>query len=314
MRELFLVILVFLGGCLGPGDVQIANWPQGYKSAAVVTFEVERATGGQMRALAEALDAEGVNATFFVISGYYEDNPEDLDVLKDYEVANMGWFQGQWTEKELTPQFQAEEILKSHVWLLERGFEVRGFRAPFLTTTPETYKILEGLGYTYDSSKYYGFLPYMIGDVVEIPLSTNFDLFWDDYSMAYSSAPAYLAFQKSQREGGLFTFYGHAATTSERLQNFTDLLDYMGARDVWFASGNEVADWWLKREQLELNVQGKEITVVNRGDDWVRGATVRIAEGRTIEGAITVKEGADATYAVLPDIEPQGEVRVTWGR
>ncbi len=302
--------LILLGGCIVPSDAQIANWPNGHKSAVAITFEVEGNVGEQLLGLTELLRAKGVSATFFVVSGYLQNNPEDLDALSGYEIANMGWHQAQWKDKELTAEFQREQIMRSHTWLVEKGIEPTGFRAPFLEPTPETYEILEELGYSYDSSRHYGFLPYMIGDIVEIPLSVNYDLYWNDRSISYSTMPTYLAFQKSYNEDGLFTFYGHTDTTYAHMKNFSTLLKYMDAQDVWFASCKEIADWWRQKEKLELSIEKDEITIRNNGDSRVERATVKIRGVKNVEGVVFVKRSGGFTYAVLPDIEPQGEVRI----
>ncbi len=306
MRKVFFAFLVLalLGGCINRGDVEFSNWPDGYSSAAAVTFETERATDAQLRALGEVLKNRGIKATFFVVPGYFQENPRTLDPLRDFEVASMGWYQADWKDASLTKGFQEAEIMRAHEWFTKEGFEVKGFKAPFLRSNKETYKVLQELGYKYDSSEYYGFMPYRIGSLIEIPLSVNFDLYWDERSMAYSTMPAYLAFQKSLDESGLFTFYGHADRAYEHVENFTALIDYASKRNVWFATASEIADWWSKREQLELKVVGAAIMVRNNGVASVSGVTLKVRGEADVEGAMAVKRREGYTYAVLPDIEP----------
>jgi peptidoglycan/xylan/chitin deacetylase (PgdA/CDA1 family) len=303
MRKVLLAVFLLIGGCIGQGEAELSNWPHGYTSAVAITFETEMATEDQLRALTDVLRDRNVKATFFIIAGYYQENPRALDVLRDFEVANMGWYQADWKEIALTKEFQDREIMRAHEWLTWAGFDVRGFRAPFLESNSETYEVLHGMGYLYDSTEYYGFLPYKIGDIVEIPLSVNYDLYWDEPSMQYSTMPAYIAFQKSYDESGLFTFYGHASRTHEHLDNFTALLDYVSKRNVWFATASEIAEWWKKRENLELQVKGNMVSLSNNGEELISGVTIKIKGGWDANGAIAVKNVEGYTYIVLPDIE-----------
>ncbi|MFQ5815502.1 MAG: polysaccharide deacetylase family protein [Candidatus Hydrothermarchaeaceae archaeon] len=307
---LAVLVLLVVGGCIGQEKAELSNWPHGHTSAVAITFETERATDDQLEALVDILQNKGVGATFFVIPGYYQENPGALDLLREFEVANMGWYQTRWRDSPLTREFQDEQITRAHEWLTGKGFEVRGFRAPFLKSTSETYDILHELGYAYDSTEYIGFMPYKIGNIVEIPLSVNYDLYWDEPSMNFSTGPAYIAFQKSHDESGLFTFYGHASRTYEHLEDFNTLLDYVGKRNVWFASASEVADWWNKREQLELRTEDGAVTVRNNGGESVAGAAIKIRGTWDADGAIDVKTVGGYTYAVLPDIEPGDAVSV----
>ncbi len=312
MRKFFPAILVLflLGGCIGNGEAELSNWPYGYSSAVTVTFETERASDDQLQALVRVLNNNGAKATFFIIAGYYQENPDALEVIRDFEVANMGWYQTTWKDSSLTKEFQDGEIRRGHDWLTAQGFEVRGFRSPFLKSTKETYAVLHEMGYTYDSSEFYGFMPYKIGSIVEIPLSVNYDLYWDEPSMKYSTMPAYIAFQKSQEESGLFTFYGHASRTYDHLDNFDELMSYASKRNVWFASASEVADWWNKRVQLELWEEGDTIMVGNKGGEIVSGATVKIKGEWDASGVTAVKNAEGYTYALLPDLDPGAAVAI----
>jgi peptidoglycan/xylan/chitin deacetylase (PgdA/CDA1 family) len=304
-----IVILLLTLGCLGgPQDVQIANWPHGYKSALCITFDTELATGSQIEGLTDALEPK--NATFFVVVGYFEDRQEDLELLRDYEVGSMALTQWKWENSELSEEFQLEEMQAAHEWLVERGFHPSGFRAPFLKSNEDTIKALRAMGYAYDSSQYLGTMPYMADGVVEIPLSLNFDTHWNEKSIGYSTLPFYLAFEDTYKKDGLFTFYSHVKTASENVDDLSDFLEYASAKRVWFASAGQVADWWILRNNLELIVDGDRITVRNNGDRPVEGATVKISPKRKVRGALYAWEDEKATYAVLSGIGAGEEVEV----
>lgn len=293
---------LLLAGCLAPGsgsEVSIANWPDGHKSAVAITFDMEVSSSPDLKKIADVLKSKNVNATFFIVSGYFQYGSGELDAIKDYEVASLAWNQSTWVSGEMTQEFQQKEIEKADSWLRSNGIKPSGFRAPFLKSNEATFRALEKLDYKYDSSAQRGFTPYRNGKILEIPLSLNFDLYWDEASMRYSTMPGYLAFQESYNNDGLFTFYTHTNRVTENLQNFSRFLYYVQSRNnVWIASCKEIADWWTQRENLELIVEDEKVTVINKGDGAVRGATLKI------------KGGLTERYFVLPEIEPRSQVAV----
>ncbi len=304
MRSIIILLLTI--GCLGsPQDVQIANWPEGYKSAVCITFDTELATGSQIEQVTNALGQK--NATFFVVAGYFENRQEDLELLRDYDVASMAWEQRGWENSELGEEFQLKEMQMAHKWLVERGFNPRGFRAPFLKSNEDTIRAVSTMGYTYDSSQYAGTMPYMVDGIVEIPLSLNFDIYWNEKSIGYSTLPFYLAFEDTYKGEGLFTFYSHVEMASEGTEDLSGFLDYAATKHVWVASAGQVADWWILRNSIELTVDGGRITVRNNGDRPADGVTIKISPRRQIKGALYTWDDEETTYAVLPRINAGGE-------
>ncbi len=311
MRVILLAILVLVGGCISPGGAELSNWPNGYSSAVAITFDTEIVTESQLKDLVNILESRGLNATFFVVAGYFQDKPNFLELLRDYEVASLGWYHADWKDAELTREFQQAEIEKAHEWFARRGFWVSGFRTPYLVSNRETFDILSEIGYAYDSSRYYDFLPYMIGNMVEIPLSVNYDLYWDERSIRYATMPTFLAFQKSRDEGGLFVFSSHVNTVHSHPKDFVDLLDFMRKGDgVWFATCEDIAEWWRRRGDLELSKSGETITVLNKGRASVEGVTVKVPGQRMVEGALSANIIDGHTYAVLHEIQPGKSISI----
>jgi len=313
---IFSVLIIFASACVSQNTkdmITFANWPYGHKSAVAITFETEIPTEKEFEEISNELKERDINATFFVVAGYFQDNPVSLDPLREFEVANLAWMQNNWKESSLTNEFQKQEIYKADLWLRENGFSPIGYRAPFLMTNEATYEILEEMGYSYDASQYFDFFPYNIGEIVEIPLSLNYDLYWDDLSMSYSMLPTYIAFQNSHEKEGLFTFYGHTNKVYENMNNFTYFLDYASSQDVWFASTGEVYEWWLKKENLELIVDNDRITVKNKGSELVTGATIKYKSNNILNGAVQIKYDKENIYAVLPPINPDSQIILNFG-
>ncbi len=316
MRPLkFLLLLMLFSACLTQPErgVYLSKYPNGYKAAVVVTFDTEVLRGGELEAIAEVLRQREMNATFFVVAGYFQNNAEVLTPLRSFEVASMGWSQPAWVNASEEERMQ--QILRAHEWFERHGFKIRGFRAPYLNASRATLELVAEMGYAYDSSLFYGFEPYTVGGVLEIPVSMNFDAFWDEEKMSFTLLPTYLAFQRAYDAGEVFTLLTHVQTASRNLENFTAFLDYMRERRVWFPSAGELAEWWLVRENLELTQEGSTLILRNHNARAVRGATAIVA-ARTAKGA----EGAVETwhdpasgrlYVVFPEVPPAGEVRVT---
>jgi peptidoglycan/xylan/chitin deacetylase (PgdA/CDA1 family) len=311
------VLLLASSACLSAssppeeGEILLAPWPDGHPSAVALTFE---ATGGgraPLERLASLLRTRGINATFFVVAGYYESASESLEPLRPYEVASKAWDQEPWRGGVLTEEFQAAEIRKADRWLRDQGFSIQGFRAPLLRGSPATLRALEEMGYRYDSTFYFGFWPYWIGRTLEIPLSLGYDPFWNERTMRYSDLPTYLAFQKSHREGSLFTLTTDVLLVNREMEKFIRLLDFLQSRDVWWASCSEVLEWWEAREGLSLYRWGREVVVKNQGERAVSGATLLLPYGvGGVEGALSSKRRGGTLYVVIPEIPAKGEVRL----
>jgi len=314
LKYSLLFVLLFIPGCLESPEVELSNLPGGHSAGAIVTLDTELAGKGEIERLARTLRENGVNATFFVVAGYYRDNPRALEPLEGFEVGSKAWDAGAWKE-DFSPGGQAEQMLRAERWLESQGFEVEGFRAPYLSHGGYSLKAARALNYTYDSSLYYGFLPYRVGDIMEIPLSINFDPFWDQEKEKSTRLPTYLMLQKAIHSNGYFTMLTHVSRVSNNIESFTGLLNYSRERGVWFCSAGQAARWWEKREGLEMEVGEKKVKVHNRGRERVRGATVifRGFEGEVERGIAQYRRGEDL-YVVLPPLPPKGSTELIFSQ
>lgn len=301
-----VVLVLVSAGCITRStEIEIANWPNGYRSAVCTTFDMERASQNDLKTLTSILRSKEINATFFVVTGYYQDTPEVLNILKDFEVASMAWNQSEWMLSDLNFKYQDFWIKQSDKWLEEHDFKPRGFRAPYLRYNSDTLKILEDSGYVYDSSMI-GTMP-QINGIIEVPMAINYDPFWSKETMEYSTTPTYLIFKRTHEKGELFSFHTHPEKTMENLPQFIEFLDYINEKNVWPASCIEVADWWRNKQTLEITGNSQEATVKNTGNTVITGVTLKITPKREVEGAITIVEEENTIYAVLPDLSPGAE-------
>ncbi len=295
MRKfLLLILLIVVAGCTHK-EVRLSEIPYGKKAGVVITFDTEITDAKKIEYVADILKKHNVNATFFVVAGYFN-SYEPLEPLGEFEVASMGWNQSRWKEHKMEPVEQIDQIIKANNWL-GAHFKVRGFRAPYLLPTRTSFRAIASLGYIYDSSICCGFHPYYIDGIVEIPLSINYDPFWSEEKMKIATLPTYLLLEQAIEERGYFTFSTHIDRVYEQQENFTRFLEYASARDVWFATCSEVADWWRKYSNLSLEVYDDKAIVRNLGPEKVEGATLIIENG-------------EVRYIVLPEIQPYSRVEV----
>ncbi len=280
-----LLVAVF-SGCFGE-SVSIANWPFGYRSAVVVSFEVEQAQSADLEGAVELLRDYDADATFFVVAGYYEDAPGILEPLKGFDVASKGWNQSEWMERD---DSHKGALMRSVGWLNDAGFTTTGFKAPFLNINDETFSVLPELGLVYDSSLV-GHLPSRRDGIIEVPLSVSYDPFWDEEVERYLPL-FYYVFEETYAVDGLFLFHTYPEHVGEGLESF---LGYVSGKDgVWLASARDVADWWALRSEVSLIVEEGVAVLTNNGDRGVSG--------------LGLKVGRD--YKEVPFIASGGSVRV----
>lgn len=261
-----LLVLVF-SGCFGD-NVSIANWPFGYSSAVVVSFEVEQAQAADLERVVELLREHDAGATFFVVAGYYEGAPGILEPLKGFDVASKGWNQSEWVSRD---DSHRGELMRSVGWLNGAGFDTAGFKAPFLRINDETFSVLPELGFDYDSSLV-GHLPSMRDGIVEVPLAVSYDPFWNEDVERYLPL-FYYVFEETYAVDGLFLFHTYPEHVGEGFESF---LFYVSGRDVWMVSAREVADWWALRSDVSLMVEDGAAVLTNNGDRGVSSLALKI--------------------------------------
>ncbi|MHA1144187.1 MAG: polysaccharide deacetylase family protein [Candidatus Helarchaeota archaeon] len=101
--------------------------------------------------LIDFLNSNKLPATFFVTANLCESHPEIIkESSKKFEIASHGYEHERFSEISE----HHEKILKRSKELLENTInkDVKGFRAPFLATSPELFGILVRTGFKYDSS------------------------------------------------------------------------------------------------------------------------------------------------------------------
>jgi peptidoglycan-N-acetylglucosamine deacetylase len=156
-----------------------AGLPDGGRAYAQrLTSRSERLYGlrrGLPRVL-DVLSELGVRATFYVPGVVAQRHPDEVRGLLDagHELGHHGH-----THRRpdlLTAPEQRAELEDGAAALRSlSGVEVRGYRAPGWELTPATLRALGELGFTHDSSLMADDRPYLVGDVVELPVHWTLD-------------------------------------------------------------------------------------------------------------------------------------------
>ena len=249
-------------------------WPDGAPSCAIMTHDVETSVGRDRCSWLMDLDETyGIRASFQIV-------PEDRYAIPSGlldEIRRRGF------EINVHDLNHDGRLFRSHGEFLRRAqrineyvraFGARGFRSGALYRCAEWY---DALGIDYDMSiPNTGHLeiqrggcctvmPYFIGDIVELPLTTT-----QDYSLFHIVGDFSNEVWKSQIESimsrhGLLSFIVHPdyLGTDGSRQAYGWLLDQLSrfreTRMCWVTLPGEVARWWRQRSQM---------TLVRHGPGW----------------------------------------------
>jgi peptidoglycan/xylan/chitin deacetylase (PgdA/CDA1 family) len=193
----------------GPGAAGAGLWPDGFRAAVALTFDVDAESvmlAGDPSLAARAslmshqrygprtgvprilrlLAEHGIRATFFVPGYTAEQHPDPIRAIRDagHEIAHHGYL-----HELLTGAGEAaeREYLERGLDALDRVAGVRpaGYRAPWWETTDRTLDLLVEYGFRFDSSLFDADLPYIRqqagGPITEIPVSWALDD-WEKYA------------------------------------------------------------------------------------------------------------------------------------
>jgi peptidoglycan-N-acetylglucosamine deacetylase len=193
----------------GPGAAGAGLWPDGFRAAVALTFDVDAESvmlAGDPALAARAslmshqrygprtgvprilrlLADHGIRATFFVPGYTAEQHPDPILAIRDagHEIAHHGYL-----HELLTGAGEAaeREYLERGLDALDRVAGVRpaGYRAPWWETTDRTLDLLVEYGFRFDSSLFDADLPYIRqqagGPITEIPVSWALDD-WEKYA------------------------------------------------------------------------------------------------------------------------------------
>jgi peptidoglycan/xylan/chitin deacetylase (PgdA/CDA1 family) len=217
----------------------------------------------------EILASFDLKATFFVPGWTAEQHTDQVEaILKDgHEVGHHGYLH-EWVSPE-NPEEERESFDRG-LEALEKtvGVRPRGYRSPAGETSSNLFRLLKERDFIYDSSMMDDIMPYQIAlensgpGPVELPWHWSID---DAVYMLFSIARPRAIFSNEQilkvwqeefrqtyHWGGLFNVVMHPQCTGRpsRITMLKELIVFLQSFPrVWFATGQEVAEAWLRENR-----------------------------------------------------------------
>jgi hypothetical protein len=272
-------------------------WPDGASACSIVTHDVEAEAGYRFCPALMSLDERfGIPASFQIV-------PEER-----YEVARGFLDETKARGFEINVQdlnhdgrlFRDYDEFVRRVAKINRygqEFGAKGFRAAMLYRNQDWFNLLR---FDYDMSVpnvahldpqrggCCTVMPYFIGDMLELPVTTTQDhtLFnvLNDHSIA-------LWRQQSERvmeQHGLLSFIVHPdyIVSSQPRKVYTQLLEFLtdlrAVKNVWIARPGEVDQWWRQRSQMRLTSRHGELVVEGPGHERARIAYACVERDRVV--------------------------------
>ena len=242
-------------------------WPEGKSGSIVMTHDVETRAGLEFcPSLMDLNDSFGIKSSFQLIpEGRYHTPSAILDEIRNrgFEVCIHDWnHDGQLYSNRETYLARAQKINEAAVRL-----GAKGFRSGVLYRNIDWY---DSLGFSYDMSvPSVGHLdpqpggcctvmPYFIGRILEIPLTTTQDYpllhILRDYSIDLWKQQARLIIEGN----GLISTIVHPDYVIEKRARaiYAELLGYLSnlalKQNLWIALPREIDRWWRERSQMKL--------------------------------------------------------------
>ena len=234
------------------GRINYEDWTQGEYGPNTGIWRILR-----------ILKEKEVKATFLTCGGIAERYPEPVKaiVAEGHEIAGHGYHHE--VARDLSEEEERDVIKRATEMIQMRtGKRPVGWRS--CTQSPNTLELLvEHGGYLWNSNSFAHDLPFVYEEgsrtLVELPRQPYGDG-WIYGSMNSTGNPSVALtvwkalFDELYEESGSaptycpFTLHPYISSRPGRAKALADIIQYMKEhRGVWFATGSEIAQWWLKQ-------------------------------------------------------------------
>jgi hypothetical protein len=262
-----------------------------------MTHDVENAAGRNFcEQLLDINDSFGIKASFQIVpEERYQVTHEFLNRLRDrgFEVCVQDLnHDGRLFDQR--DEFRRRAGLINHYG---REYGAKGFRSAVLYRKPEWYGDLD---FSYDMSipnvahldpqrgGCCTVMPYFIGDILELPLTTV-----QDYTLFHVLNEHSISLWKTQFEAilsknGLASFIVHPDYIIEsKMQTvYKDLLTMLSERrkqeNLWFALPRDIDSWWRARNQMSIVRDGETWRIIGQGADRAVLAFAKVLDGKLV--------------------------------
>ena len=284
-------------------------WPEGKNSCAIMTHDVESAKGRDFcSTLMDIDDSRGIKSSFQIVPEQRYDVSDDLlrsFHKRDFEITVHDLNHDGHLYRDRSQFLERAAKINSYL----QQFETEGFRAGVLYRRQPWYGALKCSYYMSVPNvarldpQHGGcctVMPYFIGEVLELPVTTvqDYTLFHvlDDYSIELWKRQTELIMQRH----GLMSFIVHpdyimqerARAVYEALLDY--LVDLRQNRDVWMTTPSKVNQWWRQRSTMNLEKMNGKWEVTGEGSERARVAYASEVDG---ELALTVADFSEESSA-----------------
>ena len=269
-------------------SLQPSEWPDGRKVAVSLSFDVDNETislrngsvsvgalsqgeYGARVALGRVLDVlaeDNIPASFFIPSVSMMLNPGMVDAIKSHGIHEFGihgWIHE--TNTQLPEDVERRLVVQAIDYMEEMtGSRPVGYRAPSWNFSQNTLKIIQDLGFLYDSSLMADDRPYELlaegepSGLVELPVEWILDdaPLLNPRGSSYSSPREVLQVYKDEfdmayEEGTMFllTMHPHVIGHRSRILILRELIEHIKQKDenVWFATHQQVAEYVIEMSE-----------------------------------------------------------------
>ncbi len=269
-------------------------WPEAKPACAIMTHDVETIVGLNFApALMDINDLFEIKSSFQIIpDARYAVQPETLSLIRSrgFEV-NVHDLKHDGHLYKSRDQFQKNAVKINH---FAAEFQSTGFRAGVLYRNQEWY---DAFRFSYDMSvPNVGHLdpqpggcctvmPYFIGDILEIPVTTI-----QDYSLfhvlnSYSLDIWKEQIDRIQKHHGLISVIVHPdyLQTEEARNAYKGLLgclsDLRASTGMWITLPGEVDRWWRQRSKMQLVRDGSRWRIEGAGSERASIAYATLENG-----------------------------------
>ena len=280
-------------------------WPNGHSSCAILTHDVETEVGRDFcSTLMDLDDSYGMKSAFQVI-------PECRYEVPASFLANIRERGFEVNVHDLNHDgmlFSDEKTFMQRVRSINkygREFGARGFRAGVMYRNQEWYHALE---FEYDMSVpnvahlepqrggCCTIMPYFIGNVLELPLTTT-----QDYTLFHVLGKRSIDLWESeidaiQTHHGLISILVHPDYVTDKWAQeiYAELLRHLADRasadNIWLATPAEVNGWWRTRSKLCLTRENENWQIIGEGRERARIAYAS-RDGNSVRYSLTPPKG-----------------------
>ncbi|MFZ0771028.1 MAG: hypothetical protein WCA49_03720 [Candidatus Sulfotelmatobacter sp.] len=272
-------------------------WPEGASSCAIMTHDVETKVGQQfLPTLMDIDDAFAIKASFQIVpESRYNVSPQFLDSLHErgFEIVVHDLNHDGHLYRSREEFLQRAEKINFY----GKQYGAEGFRAAVLYRNQLWY---DALKFSFDMSvpnvghldpQHGGcctVMPYFIGDILELPVTTvqDYMLFYilNDYSSTIWERQIDLIMQKH----GLISFIVHPDYVMKPRERgvYETLLAHLDRirreKGVWITTPSEVNRWWRQRAKMKLVENGDRLQIEGAGSERARIAYATERDGQLV--------------------------------